>query len=783
MSGFEGWGGQAGSPEGSQSRRQRTARGSHRSGQKVPSGRGGHGRDPHAGHGTSGGPPPSRESGTRGDASGPDQAGNELLTAVADHLEARDISSASRALTKLSRLENASSLRSNRKLHDVLSRLHGQLHAADMNVWPNELADITLSLCKFQLNDPMVVELLKRIADIAKYQADKFAPHDIAGLVWGFANMMARNESLMSVIAAEVVNKVGQFDQRELSNTAWAFAKCGLWNEQLVCCIAEECLSKMSTFNAQSLSHISWAMAQWGTCKDDLMNAVAEQSIIRVSEFPSGAISMIAWSFASLQLKNSALMACISEEAVGKIAQFKTQDLAHLAWAFANLRIKDHSLFGAMAEKVKRSIRDILPPELANIAWAFAKNGISNEGLLNSIAGESLLQIRNFKPTELAMLTWAFAVAAVRHRQLMSEIGLHVQRRIERFTAPQLSNIAWAFGALSLGHTELLQSLSDHVLKNTGAFKAQGLSNIAWAFAMVSFRDERFMRTIAPEIARDVAELRPLALARCAWAYRILAVQSPELLRAILAESLPKVDEFPAKALVKLIDSVCVGPMASEQALLQKALALKIAEVAAFLKSFWASARSCAAPDMAECTEQLQRFGLLDCGIVGTPMLLTQLGIGLPSLPFIRSCRENYPQAPQESGHREFSIAEINVAVADRREHSWVFDSTSDDQWGHSSREGGADGGADWLEAVDLPNRCGRSEITFLVLLQLCHRISELGVERGSPEACAAVEGSVQMLSTLLPTISGVGALLQFRLLFPNVALEFVEQVGMISGD
>jgi len=748
------------------------------------------GRESHSAYGTSGGPVAVREFGGRAEAPqhAYDPGESELVGAAAEHLDARDVSSATKVLMRLSRAEHARGARGDPKLGDVLSRLYGELHAQDLSIWPRDLADIAFALGKLQLNDPVVVELLKRIAEIAKYQADKFTPHDMAGIVWGFASLGVRNESLMSVIAAEVVNKIDGFDQRQLSNTAWAFAKCGLWNEQLVSAIATECLAKISTFTAQNLSHISWAMAQWGNRKEDLMTAIADELQRKAKEFAPAPLAMTAWSFASLQIKNMPLMNCISAEAVAKIAHFKTQDLAHLAWAFANLRIQDQVLFKIMADEIQRNIKGTLPPELANIAWAFSKNNFSQESLMNAIASEAVLQIRNFKPAEVAMITWAFAVAGLQNKQLMQEIGTQVAKRIDKFSAPQLSHIAWAFGALSLRHLEFLQSLSAQVHGSLGAFKAQGLSNIAWAFAMVTFRDETLLRRVAPDIAHDVGELRPLALARSAWAYRVLGVRSPELMSAIAAEALRKVEDFPTKALVKLVDSLYMSPAVAEQAALERALASRMAE----LSSFFLQSGGVSAGD-EEYSAHLLNFGLLDCGVVGTPLLLSQLRIDLPSRGFIRRCRarewakrtDDY----QCKIHKEFTVAEIDVTAMQKTLHDWVVryvgDSPLDMEPGSlepaQAAKGWRDEVARRLAAVSLPGRSGRAETTYMALAEVCVRIFTLGVEPGSADSCLAVKGSVQLYSTLLPCVSSIGALHQFTVWFPNVKLEVAEQIGSIG--
>merc|ERR1712187_67551 len=77
------------------------------------------------------------------------------------------------------------------------------------------------------------------------------------------------------------------------------------------------------------------------------------------------------------------------------------------------------------------------------------------------------------------------------------------------------------------------------------------------------------------------------------------------------------------------------------------------------------------------------------------------------------------------------------------------------------------------LVAADMHGSNGYTDCTYLVLTQLCSCFCGLGIEMGSAESCACVEGSVQMLSTQVPTVSSIGALRQFTLLFPNIMLQF----------
>jgi len=760
------------------------------------------------------------------------------------HLDEQDVASIAKVLMKLAK--NDLKARQDPKLRDVLSGVsHLLSNKTDPPFCPKDIADLAFALGKLQITDQCCMNLLKQIAETAKLRVENFTPHDMSNIVWGFASLGVRNESLMSVIAAEVVNKITGFDQRQLANTAWAFAKCGLWNEQLVNSIANECFEKIGSFTAQSLSHISWAMAQWGTRKEDLMDSIALETQRKITDFAPSSLAMTAWSFASLQLKCIPLMQAISHEAVGKITHFKTQDLAHLAWAFANVRIQDTELFNAMAAEIQKNIKGTLPPELSNIAWAFSKNNYAHEALMESIAQEAVLQIRQFKAAEIAMLTWAFAVAALQNKHLMTEIGQQVAKRIEKFTAPQLSHIAWAFGALSLRHSDFLSALSQHLCGDVSAFKGQSLANIAWAFAMVGYHNMQLLVLIAPSIANDVGDLRPLALARCAWAYRTLQVPAPDLMRALAKEALRKVNDFSTKALLKFVDSVCLCASVEETSRLEECVAMRIREISEFFIKAHGTPDRPARPPIQEYSDALRDKGIADAGVFGTPLLLSELGIEMPGIKWVQKSRrqpwlydnperaegnlDSFPRrlnkgGPHNSGFNHYTAAEVDVCVVQEAFHKWFVrysdekavkiqaskpekprlvnkrlpraDTVPKDNSSDDAREAASIGSKDQMPnphgasadpeiglyiPTDAGGKITSGDLTGLVLAEIYDEFCRRGCSPANVESRSAVTGSVRMVASSVPCLAVIGGLRQFLVTFPNITLEFYEQAGLVE--
>lgn len=737
--------------------------------------------------------------------------------------------SLSKALLKMARLEDNQSVQQHPSWKDVLRKTDEILRSKGMAVLPRDLADFVNALVKLQLGDRKILTTLSSLT----VHMDNFTPQDITGVLWSFASLGVRNEALMSVSAAEVVAKIREFDQRQLSKIAWSFAKCGLWNEQLVGAIVDECILKMGDFTAQSISHISWAMAQWGTRREDLMDAIALEAQRKITEFAPAQLGMTAWSFASLQLSATPLMTRISAEAQCKVSQFKTQDLAHLAWAFANLKNQDASLFNIMADEVQRKIHSALAAELTNIAWAYSKNAIVNQPLMAAIAEEAVPQMNTYKPAEVAMITWAFGVAGkavgaawIQYKSLMSEAGSHVAASLEAhgeaarakktqqmrnvYSAQQLSHIAWAFGALSLGHADFCNSLSKYIRENMNSFKAGSLANIAWSFAMVGFCDHALLELIAPDIARDVSDLQALSLSRCAWAYRMLSVQVPSLMATLAAEAARKVKDFPSKGLTKLVDATYLVPEAGSAAAIQEELVRRIGELADFFLDFFKNlGEEGKRPDRQEYSRMILQFGMPDAGLVATPVLLSRLGIGMPSFDFIDTCKQQHMlECAEGTPPSEFAAAEVAL--------TWMCMSSEEDElpdvrwkWedflmrytggGGFIKHGKAlkqieDGHGAVMEesyvqmnsksdtnsllAVDLRSgEPGRAEPAFAVLDFIHANLQALDAN-GVNGCSKAVIGSVQVFCGQVPSVSEIGCLHQFHVLYPSVVLGFVEQSG-----
>jgi len=663
------------------------------------------------------------------------------------------------------------------RLKDIILRLTSLLQLQRTSpLCARDFCDVALSVGKLHYCDCCVTQLLEKVADLAKYRVGEFTPQDMADIMWGFASLGVKSEGLMSVVAAEVVSKIHEFDQRQLADTAWSFAKCGLWNAQLVSAIVSESTAKISTFTSSSLSKISWSMVQWGAQEVVLMDAIAAETKQKITDFAPDSLSLVAWSFGSLNLHRGSLMAAIASEAKSTISRFEAEDLSHLVFAFANSRDVDEELFSRVAESIVAKIKSAAPSDLSNIAWAFSRSACAHTEAMDAIVEESIVQLHRFKQQELVTLITALATAGLQNTPLMNDVGALVGKQMAEYHPVQLAHISWAFGALHVRHNEYFQALTDHMETARSNFRASELCNIVFAFALVSFRDEPLLLKVAPDIEQDMEELKPLTLGRCVWAYRVLHVPCDHLMKAGAGEALRRISEVPTKALVKLVDalSVCAFDEAFQ---LEKVLESRITEVAGNLRE-WCG-RTSAATDVKDYAEKLRSLGVADCGIMGTSMLMRRLGIDLPSRGFVRLCQsksliDRVRETPRivtggkGSVRRDYTAAELDITALDQNVHDFVVRYKGDRK---SSECGWL---ASWLVAVDLAGHHGIHETVFQSLLDFCGRLVDLGV---TPDTCASVHGSLEMLSSVAPCLSSVGALHQFSVIFPGVMVRFIEML------
>mmetsp|Transcript_43783 Transcript_43783/g.103468 ORF Transcript_43783/g.103468 Transcript_43783/m.103468 type:complete len:857 (-) Transcript_43783:94-2664(-) len=676
----------------------------------------------------------------------------------------------------------------------------------------SQLTDIMYTMGKVYLGirSPEVAQatvmIVQACGQKVKFRPEHMEPLDLSNVVMCVANMGGggaggvtgtKDDQLMSIVAAEVVKKILKFEPKELANTAWAFAKCGLWNDVLVRNISQQCVEKMREFQPVNLSTLAWAMAQWGAGSEDLFGKLSDVACSKMDQFQPANLAMISWAFSNVNLFDKQLSVKVSKRASSQLSKFKISELSHLIWAYANHKIDDADLFEAVSKDAAGKLSEAAPSELSNIAWAYAKVGIVPETLMHSIAEQAIDKISGFKAHEIAQLIWAFAVAGIASEKLMLVIGHEVAGDLTAYSAHQLSHIAWAFGAVSMRHQAFFDGLCEYALARIQDFKAHGLSNLIWAMAMVGHRNEELSSKAAEEIVRTSGELRPVGFSRCTWAWRKNLAHMPDLQKAFTTEALKKERDFGTKILVKFADARFPSATPEEMQKLLRVLEVRIEEVTSFLTGRWPNNNN--GPrvdprqmDVQEYSRSANSYGIPDFGITGTPIALKQLQIGNVSRLFMLKCLQSLQTLEEEETERKTqggmdrAFMEYNLVVDGQPPVPVVGFLTQQPQRKDAARESLK---TQWLHAVEQPTRPGTPEMLQPVHALLAELVNTIEKHVQMDDIVAQkdsgkVKGVVEILTTVPPSLSCIGVMWQFNVLFQNVTVKFTDHaVNSYTGE
>lgn len=634
-----------------------------------------------------------------------------------------------------------------------------------------------------QLKHQAVQELSQVISDFARYKTEELTPLAISRMVWGFAHLCSRSDPLMSVVAAEVVKKIKHFKHEELANTAWAFAKCGLWNDQLAQTLVAQCLEGIEEFDTESLSNVAWAMAQWSTKEERLLNKMVDTLLSKQDTYEPRPMATLAWAFSTLQFRPDSLLKRILQESTRRISQFSMKEVAQIAWAFANLRFHDLHLYQKIADHIqKQQNLGMQPAEIANIAWAFAKNHLSNQVIMNRLASEAVSQIGGFKAAEITMLTWAYAVSNLGPPALMLEIGTKVSQRSQKFTPGQLAHIIWAFGALTLKHEGLCEAVAKCCQNDmrraslpspapgapgaqatpqrdaNNSYNANSLTQVVWGFAMVQYRNTSFLHEAAGRICLGIDMLKPLSLWRCASAYNAMMVNNKEIKEAILVEACKKQKEFLLKGLSRLLDCYNMHIGQKEQENLERVMDARLELVAQKLKSLYATGHPYDdnSPDPT-VFQWLHESGFLDLQVQGMKKILQKLDIQTPGWPFVSKC---FREARAFWRSQAFAMLELSVAG---QSHCFAKSLESPEELDRRHFQ---------MDALQLSQPPAFDCQVLSYILELA-RLKM--IEIFDQNDIGQVEGTMQILLSMVPCSNSIALLLQFMAKFPKIQLRFVE--------
>lgn len=358
--------------------------------------------------------------------------------------------------------------------------------------------------------------------------------------------------------------------------------------------------------------------------------------------------------------------------------------------------------------------------------------------------------------------------------------------------------MTWAMATLAHKDEDYLRAMVARALEQVTEFNPQECSNLAWALALLTFRDDTLLRALSIRSQEIVAEFIPQNLGNSAWAYNRLGYRDEGLMATLTAQAARVLHECQGQEILDLIEAVGTGNYES------------IVDPGAWAAvQGWITQRSTGAEDfitrsasmslewprlsefdraltVQDYCDHLASFSVIGLGYNITAAILGRLGVDLI-----------------QGDERDAWTAEANAAAAGARNESDA-DKNAEAQEGlkacrtvcvyrfalwpsRDMRDSGVPAVAvqppagvksrqaveGWelgLVAATLKHhRGGDGEFQ---ALQACARacLEELGLDPLVGEGARAV-GELWLHVSEVPCLSCVGAMAQFRQLFPNVTL------------
>lgn len=174
----------------------------------------------------------------------------------------------------------------------------------------------------------------------------------------------------------------------------------------------------------------------------------------------------------------------------------------------------------------------------------------------------------------------------------------------------------------------------------------------------------------------------------------------------------------------------------------------------------------------------IYRLGLGNLGAVGTRIVYAWLGVPVPDCDFLRRGVAAIPklsrmmEEPEQAGASAF----VKQHVLSYAEYSIEVPGRAGPVCGSGLHQNGKSAGSFWFQAHVPPfsERADRTTCSeFRMLTSICDELARAG-DIGSEAARASCTGSLKVLVNASCCVSCVGAVAQFRLLFPRIAVSLV---------
>eukprot|EP00445_Apocalathium_hangoei_P064783 CAMPEP_0204113934 /NCGR_PEP_ID=MMETSP0361-20130328/3944_1 /ASSEMBLY_ACC=CAM_ASM_000343 /TAXON_ID=268821 /ORGANISM="Scrippsiella Hangoei, Strain SHTV-5" /LENGTH=645 /DNA_ID=CAMNT_0051064375 /DNA_START=8 /DNA_END=1945 /DNA_ORIENTATION=- len=362
--------------------------------------------------------------------------------------------------------------------------------------------------------------------------------------------------------------------------------------------------------------------------------------------------------------------------------------------------------------------------------------------------------------------------------------------------------MTWAMATLAHKDEEYLRRLVLRALEQVDQFNPQECSNLAWAFALLTFRDDELLAALSRRSQEIVMDFIPQNLGNTAWAYNRLGFRDEGLMQTIVRETAQRLNECQGQEVLDVIESIATGNYIEVvdqtywAALMEwtgrkfdvaKQFLDENAHLPLTLPALSDFDRALAVQDYRD---QMAKFDIIGLGYTWTERLLQHLGVRIPEGDELEEWRSSAQVAALDARHEgdqtknqeaqeglkacrtvcvyRFSISREGFQVAAlRQEPKPLMSGPANDSF-----ELG-------LFSTTLKHpRGGDGEFQ---ALQACARAcAELGCQPASDAHARGetMRGEVWLHVSEVPCLSCVGAMAQFRQLFPHIALNVAFTLG-----
>eukprot|EP00405_Crypthecodinium_cohnii_P058902 CAMPEP_0206617772 /NCGR_PEP_ID=MMETSP0325_2-20121206/59828_1 /ASSEMBLY_ACC=CAM_ASM_000347 /TAXON_ID=2866 /ORGANISM="Crypthecodinium cohnii, Strain Seligo" /LENGTH=722 /DNA_ID=CAMNT_0054139807 /DNA_START=147 /DNA_END=2312 /DNA_ORIENTATION=+ len=489
-----------------------------------------------------------------------------------------------------------------------------------------ELTNCLWALATMEAKGRAEEEVAQRLMELSTKYLDTFEPRNLALSAWALAKLGNRSTEWCRLWSAATLRRLADFDTRDLTMVVWAFATLQYRDEGFLRPFCQEVERKIPQGGPQDLGNTLWALA-------------------------------------ALQFRHDAALAAICKECFEKAAIFDHQNLSISMWSFAILGYKNMNLFHHMTQIITERVQEFPSQGIANTVWSLAKFHFQQKCLLMTVAEDIMPRLDTFQPQHLSIIAWAYATLEFPNRPLLTALCQAATKKMDIFSAQHMANMTWAMATLAHKDEEYLRRLAVQALSQVQNFNPQECSNLAWAFALLAYRDDELLGSLSKRSQEIMMEFIPQNLGNTAWAYNRLGYRDEGLMRRIVQEASMRLSDCQGQETLDIIEAIATGNYieAVDQACWARLMAWtgqkfelarnfleKSSELPLTLPGLASFDRALAVQDYRDHLASLEVIGL---GYTWTSRLLEHFGVNLPEGRELEAWREAAQQVAGDARH------------------------------------------------------------------------------------------------------------------------------------